>query len=160
MQNSRLLRVTLPRLLILEFVSLQLEACARIWELETNLRLLEFMVDSAIASQPAPELSGGSAEPRVEPPASSVPSTQGSGDIEEFCAESGSSHQGVPPRPKQRCVSSPIGAAAAELTVLLHILNNPQLQQPTQIPVFRHFCQLGFYLASLKHVGVQGRGSG
>ena len=68
--------------------------------METNLRLLEFMVDSAIASQAAPVLSGGSAEPRVEPPASSVPSTQGSGDIEEFCAESGTSHQGVPPRPK------------------------------------------------------------
>ena len=81
-----------------------IEERARIWELETNLRLLEFMVDSAIASQAAPELSGGSAEPRVEPPASSVPSMQGSGDIEEFCAESGISYQGVPPEPKQRCI--------------------------------------------------------
>lgn len=79
----------------------QTEAHARIWELETNLRLLEFMVDSAIASQAAPELSRGSAEPRVEPPASSVPSMQGSGDIEEFCAESGISHQGVSLEPNK-----------------------------------------------------------
>ena len=32
---------------------------------------------------------------------------------------------------------SPIGAAAEELTILLYILNNPQLQQRTQIPIFR-----------------------
>lgn len=56
-------------------------------KLETNLRLLEFTVDSAVASQAAPELSGAPAEPHVDFPPSAAPSTQDSGDMEEFSAE-------------------------------------------------------------------------
>jgi hypothetical protein len=56
-------------------------------ELETSLRLLEFAVDSAVESQSAPELNEAPPAPRVDPPASSAPSTQGSGDLEEFNAE-------------------------------------------------------------------------
>ncbi|KAK9836021.1 hypothetical protein WJX81_006605 [Elliptochloris bilobata] len=63
------------------------EADTRMRELETNLGLLEFAVDSALASQSAPQLGGGAAEPRVDLPASAAPSTQGSGDVEEFSAE-------------------------------------------------------------------------
>jgi hypothetical protein len=58
-------------------------------ELETSLRLLEFAVDSAVESQSAPELDEAPPAPRVDPPASSAPSTQGSGEwtVEEFNAE-------------------------------------------------------------------------
>ena len=74
-------------------------------ELETSLRLLEVTVDSAVASQAAPELSSASFEPHVDFPPSAAPSTQDSADVEEFSAEPQSA-AAAPGAPGRVCVEA------------------------------------------------------